>query len=69
MVFHCSLSDCKSSQGSRTLLNILVDLNNAVVWMVSTRPLIFKSSSPCTNPLVIVPRATITIVKIITYMF
>ena len=49
---HRSLSDSKSPQVSRTLLRILADLNNAVVWMVSTRPLIFKSSSPCTNPLV-----------------
>ena len=29
---------------SRTLLGILGDLKNAVVWMVSTRPLISKSS-------------------------
>ena len=29
--------------------NILADLNNAVVWIVSSRPLISKSSSPCTN--------------------
>ena len=31
-------------QVSRILLSNLADLNNAVVWMVSTRPLIFKSS-------------------------
>ena len=29
--------------------SIQADLNNAVVWMVSTRPLNFKSSSPCTE--------------------
>ena len=34
MVFHWSLSDNKSPQVSRTLLNILTDLNNAVVWVV-----------------------------------
>ena len=34
----------KSLQVSKTLLSILVDLNNAVVWMVSTRPLISNSS-------------------------
>ena len=34
---------------SRTHVSILADLNNAVVWMVSTRPLIYKSSSPCTK--------------------
>ena len=38
MVFHWSLSDSKSPQVSRTLLSILAVLNNAVVWIVSTRP-------------------------------
>ena len=38
MVFHWSLSDSKFPQVSRTLLSILAVLNNAVVWMVSTRP-------------------------------
>ena len=42
MVFHWSLSGNKSPQVSRTLLSILADLNNAVVWMVSTHPLIFQ---------------------------
>ena len=37
------------------------NLNNIVVWMVSTCPLIFKSSSPFTKPLRIVPIAPITI--------
>ena len=37
--------------------------------MVSTRPLIYKSSSPCTNSLVIVPTAPITIGIIVTFMF
>ena len=36
--FHLRLSDSKSSQVSRTLLSILAVFNNAVVWMVSTRP-------------------------------
>ena len=49
MVSYWSLSDSKSPQVSRTLLNILADINNAVVWMVSSRPLICKSSSSCTN--------------------
>ena len=48
-------------QVSGTLLSILANLNNAVVWMVSTRPLISKFSSPCTNPLMTVQRAPITI--------
>ena len=40
------LSDGKSPQVPRTLLSILVDLNIAVVWMLSVRPPIFNSSSP-----------------------
>ena len=69
MVFHWSLSNNKSSQVSWTLLNILVDLNNAVVWMASTRPLISKSSSPFTNHLVTVPSVPITIGITVTFMF
>ena len=69
MVFHWSLSDRKSLQVSRTLLNILTVLNNAVVWMVSTRPPTSKSSSPFSNPLVTVPNTPITIGIIITCMF
>ena len=46
MVFHWSLSDSKSPQASRTRLSILA----VVVWMVSTRPLISKSSNPINNP-------------------
>ena len=69
MVFHRSLSDSKSPQVSSTLLSIQADLNNAVVWRVSPRPIISKPSSLCTNPLVSVPRAQITIVIIITFMF
>ena len=58
MDFHWSLSDSKSPQVSRTLLSILAVLNNAVVWMVSTRPPTSKSSSPFSNTLVTVPNAT-----------
>ena len=47
--FTGGLSDNKSHQLSRTLLSIKADLNNAVVWIVSTRPLISKSSCPFTN--------------------
>ena len=67
MVFHWSLSDSKSHKVSWTLLSILAILNNAVVWMVSTRPTISKSSSPLNNPLVPVPKAPIGI--IVTFMF
>ena len=69
MVFHWSLSDSKSPQVSRTLLRILAVLNNAVVWMVSTRLSTSKSSSPFSNPVVTVPKAPITIGIIVTYMF
>ena len=69
MVFHWSLSDSKSPQFSKTLLSILVGLNDAVVWMVSTRPPTSKSSSPFNKPLVTVPKAPIIIVIIITIMF
>ena len=69
MVFHWSLSDSKSPQISRTLLSILAFLNNAVVWMVSTRPPTSKSSRPFNNPLVTVPNTPITIGIIVTCMF
>ena len=69
MVFHWSLSDSESPQVSRTLLSILAALNNAVVWMVSTRPSTFKSSSPFSNPSVTVPNAPIRIGIIVTCMF
>ena len=61
MVFLWSLSDSKSPQVSRTLLSILAVFNNAVVWMVSTRPPTSKSSRPLNNPSVTVPKAPITI--------
>ena len=69
MVSHWSLSDSMSPQVSRTLLSILANLNTAVVWMVSIRPLISKSSGPSTNTLVTVPRAPITIGIIVTLVF
>ena len=69
MVFHWNLSDSKSPQVSRTRLSILAVLSNAIVWIVSTRPPISKSSRPFNNPLVIVPNAPITIGTIVTFMF
>ena len=67
MVFHWS--DSKSSQVSKSLLGILAVINNAVVWMVSTRPPTSKFSSPSSNPLVTVPKAPITIGIIVTFTF
>ena len=61
MVSHWSLSYSESPQISRTLLSILANLNNAVFLMASTRPVISKSSSSCTKPLVTILRTRITI--------
>ena len=69
IVFHWSLGHKKSPQVSRTLLSILIFLNNVGVWMVSTRPPTSKSSSPFNSPLVTVPNAPITIGIIVTFMF
>ena len=69
MVFHRSLSDSKSLQASRTLLSILAVLNNAVVWMVYTRPPTSKSSSPFNNPFVTIPKSPITIGITVTLLF
>ena len=69
MVSQWSLSESESPLVSRTLLSVLADLNNSVVWMVSTRPLISKSSSPVINNLETVPRAPIRIGVIVTFMF
>ena len=69
IVFHWSLNDSKSPQVSWTLFSILAVLNNVVVWMVSTRPHISKSSSSFNNPLVTVPRAPIKIGITVTFMF
>ena len=69
MVFHWSLNDSNSPQDFTTFLSILAVLNNAVVWMVSTRPQTSKSSSPFNNPLVTIPNTPITIGMIVTFMF
>ena len=69
MVFHWSLSDSKSPQVSRTRLRILAVLSKAVIWIVSTPPATSKSSRLFNNPLVIVPKASITIGIIVTFMF
>ena len=68
MVFHRSLSDSKSPQVAKTLLSILTNLKTVVVWRITPRPLISKSSSPFHNPSVTAPRAPITIGIIVTFM-
>ena len=67
--FPWTLSDSKSTQVSSTLLSIWAVLNNAVVWMVSTRLPSSNSSTPFNNPLVTVPKAPITFGIIVTFMF
>ena len=69
MDFYCSLSDSKSLHVSKTLLSILADLSNAVVWMVSIRPFMSKSSNFFINHLVNIPRAPITNGIIVTFTF
>ena len=69
MVFHWSLSDNKSPQIYRNLLSILADLINAVYGMVSSRPVISKSSNLFTNFSLTIPRAPITIGIIVPFMF
>ena len=50
MASHWRTSDCKPPRVSRTLLSILVDPNNAVVWIVIACPLIFfQSFGDCTE--------------------
>ena len=66
MVFHWGLSDSKSPQVSRTLLSILAVLGNAVILDSLYRPPTSKFSRPINNPLVIVPKALITIGIIVT---
>ena len=56
-------------QVSRTLLSILVNRNNLIFIMVSTHPLISKSSSPFNNPSVTVPSARITTGINVTFIF
>ena len=68
-VSHRRLGDSKSHQNSRTLLRILADLTNAVLWMISTGPIISQSSSPCTNSLVTLPNEPITIGIAVIFIF
>ena len=69
MGFHWSQRDSKSPQVSSTRLRILAVLSNAVIWIVSTRPLTSNSSRPFNNPLVIVSKSPTTIGTIVTFMF
>ena len=67
LVFHWSLCDSKSPRVSRTLLSILTDLNNAIVWIVSTWHHISKFFKHLTNPLRIVQLVLPSIIIIIIH--
>ena len=69
MAYPRKLSDSKSPQVSRTLLTILADLNNAVIWMIPASPTISNSSGSITNPLDIVPSTPITFGITVTLAF
>ena len=69
VVFLGSLSDSRSSQGTRTFLSILADLNNAIVWVFLILALIFNSFNPLNKPLMTVPSAPATIGITVTFMF
>ena len=58
--FHLSLSDHMYPQVSRTFLSILVDPNNATLWIISTFPPISMSSDPFINPPLITIRISFT---------
>ena len=66
--FFTGVCDSKSPQVSRTCLRILAIFSNAVIWIVSTHPPTSKSFRPFNNPLVILPKAPITIGTIVTFM-
>ena len=69
MVFLWRLSDKQFSQVFRTLLCILADINNTVVWMVLACPPISNTSSPLNKPLRDIPTTPITIIISITFLF
>ena len=69
ILFFTSLSDTKSPQESRTLLNILAHLNNAAIYMTSTCPPISNSTCPRSKTLVTGSIAPITIRITVTFTF
>ena len=61
MLIDSLLQEFEWQQVSWTLLSILADLNNVIVWMVSAHPPISNSSSSFTKPLEIIPSTPIII--------
>ena len=67
--FYWSLNVSKSPQISETLVRIGVELNYAVVEIVSAGPSISNYSISFTKPFEIVPSTLITIDETVTFMF
>ena len=63
-----SLRDSKFPQVSKTRLNIRANLYSTVVWMASNVCISYPAS-PCSNSLVTLPRAPITLGITVTFMF
>ena len=66
--FSLKFDDGKILKVFRTLLSILADLNNSVVWIVSARSSIFDSSKSFTKPLWIIQSVPVTIRITVTFM-
>ncbi len=69
MVFHWGLWDSESPQISRIQLSILPDINNAVVWKITTCTVISKSSSHFINPFETLTSTWITIGFTVPFVF
>ena len=69
MVYHWSVNESEFPQVSRTLLSILTNLNNTVVWMVSTCPVTCKSFNLFTNSKVSIPSISITTDITVPFIF
>ena len=69
VVFYWNRNISKFTHVSRTLLSILADSNNAVVWMVSILPLISSATRPLSKPLRTVPNALTVSVTVTPCLF
>ena len=69
MVFHSISSDCKNPKVSRTLLSILADISNTVLWVFPKLSPIYTSPSPLTKLLETVHSAPYMIGITVTFMF
>ena len=69
MVFHWSRYDSNSPQVRKTILNILANLNDAMIGRIVIFPLISDSSGLLSKPLETVPSAPITNTITVTFSF